>query len=118
MRLPLSRNFLISCGARGSLHQASRVVPTPLSHRRRVMRYRVSRVRQVSLALSASVTLASWGCGSPAPLARVPAKLDLMPAVRGYPHRFGTGKDKVALSTLTSYARMATRPSAAPCRIA
>jgi hypothetical protein len=29
-----------------------------------------------------------------------------------------TGQDKVALSTLTSYARMATRPSAAPCRSA
>ena len=46
------------------------------------MRDRVSRVRQVSLALSASVTLASWGCGSPVPLARVHAKLDLMPSVR------------------------------------
>jgi hypothetical protein len=89
VRLPLSRNLLLGCGARGSLHQASRLVPTPLSHRRRIMRYRVSRVRQLSLALSASVTWASWGCGSPAPLARVPAKLDLMPAVRGYPHSFG-----------------------------
>jgi hypothetical protein len=35
------------------------------------------------------VTWASWGYGSPAPLARVPTKLGLMPAVRGYPHNFG-----------------------------
>jgi hypothetical protein len=35
------------------------------------------------------VTLASWEYGSPSPLARVPTKLDLMPAMRGYPHSFG-----------------------------
>jgi hypothetical protein len=40
----------------------------------------------ISLTIAASVTLASWVYGSPSPLARVPPKLDLMPAVRGYPH--------------------------------
>ena len=64
-------------------------VPTPPSHRRCVDGYRVSRVRQFSLTIAASVTLASWEYGSPAPLARVPTKLDLMPAMRGYPHGFG-----------------------------
>jgi hypothetical protein len=43
----------------------------------------------ISLALSASVTWASWMYGSPAPLARVPPKLDLMPILRGYPQDFG-----------------------------
>jgi hypothetical protein len=39
--------------------------------------------------IAASVTWASWGYGSPAPLARVSTELDLMPAMRGYPHSFG-----------------------------
>ena len=39
--------------------------------------------------MAASVTWASWVYGSPAPLARVPPKLDLMPAMRGYPYGFG-----------------------------
>jgi hypothetical protein len=65
-------------------------IPLPLSHRiREVVIYRVSWVRQFSFTLAASVTWASWEYGSPAPLARVPTKLDLMPAVRGYPADFG-----------------------------
>jgi hypothetical protein len=64
-------------------------VPTPPSHRRCVHDYRVSRVRHISLTIAASVTWASWGYGSPSPLARVPTKLDLMPAMQGYPHSFG-----------------------------
>jgi hypothetical protein len=67
----------------------SHFVPTPPSHRRCVHAYRVSRVRQISLTIAASVTWASWGYGSPAPLARVPTELDLMPATKGYPDRFG-----------------------------
>jgi hypothetical protein len=43
----------------------------------------------ISLTIAASVTWASWAYGSPAPLARVPTKLDLMPAMQGYPHSFG-----------------------------
>jgi hypothetical protein len=43
----------------------------------------------ISLTLAASVTWASWAYGSPAPLARVPTKLDLMPALRGYPGSVG-----------------------------
>jgi len=35
------------------------------------------------------VTWASWAYGSPAPLARVPTELDLMPAVQGYPYSIG-----------------------------
>jgi hypothetical protein len=35
------------------------------------------------------VTWASWVYGSPAPLARVPTKLDLLPTIRGYPDGFG-----------------------------
>jgi hypothetical protein len=49
----------------------------------------VSWVRQFSLTIAASVTLASWVYGSPSPLARVPPKLDLMPVMQGYPHDFG-----------------------------
>ena len=63
----------------------SRFIPTPLSHRGCVMSYRVSRVRQCSLTISASATFAYWVYGSPSRLARVPTKLDLMPASRGYP---------------------------------
>jgi hypothetical protein len=44
---------------------------------------------QYSLTITASVTWASWVYGSPAPLARVPTKLDLMPAPKGYPGSFG-----------------------------
>jgi hypothetical protein len=44
---------------------------------------------QNSLTIAASVTWASWGYGSPASLARIPTKLDLMPAMQGYPHSFG-----------------------------
>jgi hypothetical protein len=65
-------------------------VPLPLSHLlREANGYRVSRVRHTSLTLAASVTWASWEYGSPAPLARVPTKLDLMPAMQGYPQGFG-----------------------------
>jgi hypothetical protein len=65
-------------------------VPFPLSHLlREVHDYRVSRVRQFSLTIAASVTWASWRYGSSAPLARVPTELDLMPAMQGYPHRIG-----------------------------
>jgi hypothetical protein len=65
-------------------------VPLPLSHLiGEVHGYRVSRVRQFSLTIAASVTLASWEYGSPSPLARVPPKLDLMPATRGYPGSIG-----------------------------
>jgi hypothetical protein len=65
-------------------------VPLPLSHLLgKSHGYRVSRVRQFSLTIAASVTFASWVYGSPSRLARVPTKLDLMPAVRGYPHSIG-----------------------------
>jgi hypothetical protein len=71
-------------------------VPLPLSHLlREVDAIRVSRVRQVSLTMAASVTWASWAYGSPAPLARVPPKLDLMPAIQGYPYGFGEVRSKV-----------------------
>jgi len=49
----------------------------------------VSQVRQFSLTIAASVTFASWQYGSASRLARVPTKLDLMPATRGYPGSFG-----------------------------
>jgi hypothetical protein len=42
-----------------------------------------------SLTIAASVTWASWQYGSTSPLARVPTKLVLMPAMRGYPPGFG-----------------------------
>ena len=64
-------------------------VPTPPSHRRCAHDYRVSRVRQYSLTIAASVTWASWRYGSSAPLARVPTELDLMPNTRGYSGIFG-----------------------------
>jgi hypothetical protein len=88
-RYPLSRIGASGCGAGGILNVPN-FVPLPLSHLlREVIVYRVSRVRQISLTIAASVTWASWGYGSPAPLARVPTKLNLMPAVQGYPHSFG-----------------------------
>jgi hypothetical protein len=43
----------------------------------------------ISLTIAASVAWASCGCGSRSPLARVPTKLALLPAVRGYPGSFG-----------------------------
>jgi hypothetical protein len=49
----------------------------------------VSQVRHFSLTIAASVTWASWEYGSPAPLARFPTELDLMPIMRGYPLDFG-----------------------------
>jgi hypothetical protein len=89
LRYPLSRIGASGCGAGGLLHVPT-FVPLPLRHLlREVIVYRVSRVRQISLTIAASVTWASWGYGSPAPLARVPPKLHLMPAVQGYPHSFG-----------------------------
>jgi hypothetical protein len=78
----------------------SRFVPLPLRHRlREVHNYRVSRVRQFSLTIAASVTLASWEYGSPSPLARVPPKLDLMPATRGYPVSIGWVRTRVPYHT-------------------
>src|SRR5688572_24389577 len=67
----------------------ARFIPLPLSHLlREVCGYRVSRVRQYSLTLAASVTFASWVYGSPSRLARFPPELDLMPVMWGYPHDF------------------------------
>ena len=71
------------------MYVTSCFVPTPPNHRRCAHAYRVSRVRQVSLTLAASVTFASWAYGSPSRLARVPTELDLMPAIRGYSGGFG-----------------------------
>jgi hypothetical protein len=66
------------------------LVPLPLSHLlREVCGYRVSQVRQFSFTIAASVTFASWQYGSASRLARVPTKLDLMPAMQGYPHGIG-----------------------------
>jgi hypothetical protein len=86
---PLSRIGVSGCGAEAEVVHLRCFVPTPPSHRRCVRSYRVSRVRHFSLTIAASVTWASWAYGSPAPLARVPPKLGLMPATRGYPDRFG-----------------------------
>jgi hypothetical protein len=67
----------------------ARCIPLPLSQlRREVWGDRVSRVRQDSLTLAASVTCASWVSGSPSRLARVPPELDLMPVMWGYPQDF------------------------------
>jgi hypothetical protein len=88
--LPLSRTLTSGCGAGGAHYLASCFVPLPLSHLlREVDEIRVSRVRHNSLTIAASVTWASWEYGSPAPLARVPTKLGLMPATWGYPRDFG-----------------------------
>jgi hypothetical protein len=73
--------------------------PPPLSHRRWSDAYRVSRVRQFSLTIAASVTLASWQYGSASPLARVPTKLDLMPALRGYPESIGWVRTRLPYQT-------------------
>jgi hypothetical protein len=89
MGLPLSRNIRTDCGAGVMLPLSPSFVPLPPSHRRKVHGYRVSRVQQFSFTLAASVTFASWQYGSASRLARVPTKLGLMPAVRGYPHSFG-----------------------------
>src|SRR5687768_6506852 len=90
MRLPLSQNLYFWLRGRGYRIQSSCFVPLPLSHRiREVHAIRVSRVRHFSLTLAASVTFASWQYGSASRLARVPTKLDLMPAIRGYPDRVG-----------------------------
>jgi hypothetical protein len=90
IRPPLSRTHESGCGAGGTHQITSCFVPLPLSHLlREVDEIRVSRVRQISLTIAASVTWASWRYGSSAPLARVPTELDLMPATRGYPDRFG-----------------------------
>jgi hypothetical protein len=43
----------------------------------------------ISLTIAASVTFASWAYGSPSRFARVPTKLALMPAMRGYPYGIG-----------------------------
>ena len=87
--LPLSRNVSFGCGVGVENTIAPYFVPTPPRPRRCDHVDRVSRVRQVSLTIAASVTFASWVYGSPSRLARVPTKLDLMPAMRGYPHGFG-----------------------------
>jgi len=49
----------------------------------------MSQVRQFSFTIAASVTFASWQYGSASRLARVPTKLDLMPAGQGYLHDIG-----------------------------
>jgi hypothetical protein len=90
MRFPLSRTTASGCGVKGNRHIPLYFVPIPLSHLYGdACHYRVSQVRQISLPIAASVTWASWEYGSPAPLVRVPTKLDLMPATKGYPDRFG-----------------------------
>ena len=53
----------------------------------------------ISLAIAASVTWASWAYGSPAPLARVPTKLDLMPARRGYSGSIGWVRTRLPYQT-------------------
>jgi hypothetical protein len=112
--LPLSSNRESCCGAGRVPIPTPCFVPLPLSHRREDHDYRVSQVRQFSLTLAASVTWASWGYGSPAPLARVPTKLDLMPTARGLSSRHRVGQDAPALPGATSFACITTRPSAAP----
>ncbi len=88
--LPLSRIRNSGCGVGNVLIVVPNFVPLPLSHLlREVDDYRVSRVRQFSLTIAASVTFASWQYGSASRLARVPTKLDLMPAYGGYPVRIG-----------------------------
>jgi hypothetical protein len=78
------------CGAGTEHVHGARFIPLPLSHLlREVCGDRVSRVRQVSLTIAASVTFASWVYGSPSRLARGPTKLDLMPVVEDYLHDFG-----------------------------
>ena len=77
-----------------------RFVPLPLSHLlREVHDYRVSWVRHFSLTMAASVTWASWVYGSPAPLARVPIELDLMPATGGYPGSIGWVRTRLPYQT-------------------
>jgi hypothetical protein len=49
--------------------------------------------------MAASVTWASWGYGFPAPLARVPPKLDLMPVIWGYPYDFGEVRTRLPYQT-------------------
>ena len=89
-QLPLSQNVSAGCGVGAYEKICPYFVPLPLSHLlREAHAYRVSRVRHFSLTLAASVTWASWAYGSPSPLARVPTKLDLMPALRGYPEGIG-----------------------------
>ncbi len=89
MRLPLSQGSRIPVAGVGVADYIPTFVPLPLSHRRQVDGYRVSRVRHISLTIAASVTFASWVYGSPARLARVPTKLDLMPTIGGYSYGFG-----------------------------
>ena len=99
MRLPLSHMETSGCGDGNLMRFDPIFVPTPLSHRRCVHDYRVSQVRQFSLTIAASVTWASWGYGSSAPLARVPTELDLMPAMRDYPHSFGWVRTRLPYQT-------------------
>jgi hypothetical protein len=67
-----------------------------------------------SLTIAASVTFASWAYDSPSRLARVPTKLDLMPALWGYPQSLGWVEDTSALPDVANFVCIATRPSAAP----
>jgi hypothetical protein len=70
--LPPTISLPMVAGQR-STHYDRCVVPLPLSHLlREVHGIRVSRVRQFSLTMTASVTFASWVYGSPSRLARVP----------------------------------------------
>ena len=85
---------------RTSVLRGSCFMPRPRSHLlREVYGDRVSQVRQFSFTLAASVTWASWGYGSPAPLARVPPERDLMPATKGYPDRFGWVRTRLPYQT-------------------
>jgi hypothetical protein len=109
---PLSRSVYSGCGV-GDRSILSNFVPLPLSHRIRVVYdYRVSRVHQFRFTIAASVTWASWAYGSPAPLARVPTKLGLMPAAGGY--SYGIGWVRTRLPYQTWHASRALRHGLAP----
>jgi hypothetical protein len=97
---PLSQDIMPPVAGRGFLLSNPCFIPLPLSHLiREVQAYRVSRVRHIRLTIAASVTFASWVYGSPSRLARVPTKLNLMPAVGGYSYGIGWVRTRLPYQT-------------------